>query len=112
MSLQNFPFSRKGKRLNIISRAASQYWSIGIHLLNDTKCAAVRAITLKAHNQAESAMQEIFTKWVDEDPDCSWEKLIYCLRSNKLSDLAKEIENGLNSVTKLCTEGCNCISYI
>ena len=107
MSLQNFPFSRKGKRLNIISRASSQYWSIGIYLLNDTKCAAVKAIKLKAHNQAESAIQEIFTKWVDEDPDCSWEKLIYCLKINKLSDLAKEIEDGLNSVTELYTEGSN-----
>ena len=112
MSLQNFPFSRKGERLNIISRAASQYWSIGIYLLDDRKCVAVRAIKLRANDQAEAAMQEIFTKWVDEDADCSWEKLIYCLKINKLSDLAKEIENGLNSVTKLCTEGCKCISYI
>ena len=109
MSLRNFPFSKKGKQLNIISRAASEYWSIGIYLLDDRKCAAVKAIELSTQykaERAEAAMQEIFTKWVKEDTKCSWKKLIECLKICKLSDLAKEIEDGLKSVTELCSEGC------
>ena len=112
MSLQNFPFSKKGKRLNIIHRAASEYSSIGIYLLNDGKCAAVKAIELSTHYKAEAAMQEIFTKWVNEDTKCSWEKLIECLKICKLSDLAKEIEDGLKSVTELYSEFEGCLLLV
>ena len=112
MSLQNFPFSKKGGRLNIISRAAPQYWSIGIYLLDDRKCAAVKAIELSTHYKAEAAMQEIFTQWVNEDTKCSWEKLIECLKICKLSDLAKEIEDGLKSVAELCSEFKGCLLLV
>lgn len=79
--------------------------SIGIYLLEDRNCAAVKAIQLSTHYKAEAAMQEIFTKWVNEDTERSWEKLIKCLKICNLSDLAQEIEDGLKSVTELCPEG-------
>ena len=107
VSLQDFPFSKKGP-LNIISRAAAKYEAIGTYLLNDKHGNLVQNIQLGAHHQPVTAMRMIFQQWVKEDTECSWKKLIQCLKTCEKNCLAQEIEDGLKSDTESCSEGNHC----
>lgn len=107
VSLHNFPFSKEGQ-LDIISCAAAEYEAIGNYLLNDKTGNLVQAIKLSTHHQAVDAMRMIFREWVNKDTERSWEKLILCLKTCKMSWLAQEIEDGLKSDTESCSEGKHC----
>ena len=93
INLQRFPFEIEGSR-NIIARAARQYRCIGAILLNDKDGALIDGLT--ASNEPQDIMYKIFQKWVREDTQCSWPKLIQCMRQCELSVLAQQIEDALH----------------
>ena len=49
-------------------------------------------------------MREIFGKWLREDADHSWKKLIECLKRCDLNSIASDIEDSLGMSTQ-STEG-------
>ena len=92
INLQRFPLEIEGNK-NIIARAALQYKCIGAILLNDKDGAIIGGLT--ASNEPQEIMYKIFQKWVCEDTECSWPKLVECMRHCELSVLAKQIEDAL-----------------
>ena len=98
INLQHFPFPI-GEQRNIIMLVAYQYRCLGTLLLNDKSGAHVEAI-YKSTQKLEDTMYEIFCTWLREDVNCSWGKLIECLKKSKFGKLAGEMEAalGLNKV--------------
>ena len=92
INLQSFPFDIEGSK-NIIARVAVQYKCIGAVLLNDKDGTIIAGLT--ASNEPRDITYNIFQKWVCEDTECSWPKLIKCMRQCELSALAKQIEDAL-----------------
>lgn len=92
INLQVFPLQIEGSR-NIIARAAVQYKCIGTILLNDKDGSLVAGLTTS--QQPQEIMRNIFEKWIRLDTECSWPKLIECMRQCELVVLAQEIEDAL-----------------
>ena len=91
VNLHSFPFPNENEGIKIIERASKQYQAIGTHLLNDTHGIKVNNIQSKTNGNIE-AMREIFCQWLQEDAQCSWKKLLQCLRKCDCKSLADEIE--------------------
>ena len=68
------------------------YRAIGTLLLNDESGAIVSGIAKTALGNTEDAVRMIYEKWIQEDEDHTWEKLIQCFRDVQLNSLAKELE--------------------
>ena len=68
------------------------YRDIGAILLKDETGAAVRAISMTAHDNSIDAVRMIYEKWVQGDEDHSWKKLAKCFRDVQLNPLARDIE--------------------
>ena len=92
MNLQVFPLQIKGSR-NIIARAAVHYRSIGTILLKDKDGSQIAGLTTS--QQPQEIMRNIFEKWIRLDTECSWPKLIECMRQCELGVLAQEMEDAL-----------------
>ena len=92
VNLQAFPFQIEGSR-NIVARAASQYKCIGAILLNDKDGTLISGLT--ASSDQKEIMHKIFEKWVREDTQCSWQKLINCMKECELIVLAQQMDDAL-----------------
>ena len=92
VNLQAFPFQIEGSR-NIVARAASQHKCIGSILLNDKDGTLISGLTLS--QDPKEIMFKIFEKWVREDIQSSWQKLIECMRRCELIVLAQQMEDAL-----------------
>ena len=90
--LDSLPF--KGDTLKIIQKCCSHYFKLGIQLLNDEDGTEVKRIEMGNNSNPEATMRAIFAEWL-QSKDCSWKRLIACLRSFNLNSLAKSIENAL-----------------
>ena len=85
--------------INIIQQTAARYRDIGILLLNDRSGAIVHGIEVSARGDPVAAVDQIYTRWIEEDVDYSWKKLTQCFRHCGLNCLASDIEqySGLTS---------------
>ena len=92
INLQAFPFKIEGGS-NIISRVAEKYRCIGAILLNDKDGNVIAGIA--ASKEPCDIMYKIFYKWLQEDTECCWEKLMKSLRRCELSVVAQNIEDAL-----------------
>ena len=72
-----------------------EYRSIGTQLLNDGDGSTVKRIHMTTSQVVKDTMHEIFYEWMRTDTECSWQKLIQCLRMCKLCVLAKDIDGAL-----------------
>ena len=89
-----FPCTIKGGK-NIISRVAVRYRFLCTFLLKDEQGYRLANIDKQASYIPEDAMHIIFTWWLREDTECSWEKLISSLRKCELHVVAQDIEDAL-----------------
>ena len=89
MTLQRFPY---GDNPNIIQQVVPHCQSVGAYLLHDKDGAIVNAIEQGTQKQAEDTMLIIFSRWLREDPDHSWEKLIHCLKECGVDVLAEHLQ--------------------
>ena len=87
------PVTCKGKDVRIIPEAAASYHQIGCYLLNDDTGAIVEG--LEKTKQSDT-LRDIFGKWLREDRERSWGKLIDCLKYCDLGSLAEDVETALN----------------
>ena len=95
--LHSFPNERG--HIKIIARASGKFLEIGTELLKDTHGIKVANIQSKTNGNVE-AMHEIFCQWLREDTQCSWKKLVQCLRNCDCKPLADEIDNALEKTRK------------
>ena len=75
-----------------MQQTAARYKDIGILLLNDRNGAIVRAIEVSTRGDPVGAVDMIYTRWIEEDVDYSWQKLTQCFRDCGLNCLASDIE--------------------
>ena len=81
--------STSTRDIRILDESAEKYRDIGTILLNDDSGAIVRGIKVTAEG---NAVRMIYERWLQEDPDHTWKKLIHCFRDVKLNSLARELE--------------------
>ena len=78
--------------IRILEESAVKFRDIGAFLLKDSRGARVRAIANTALGDQVKAVRMIYVKWMEEDEDHSWKKLIKCLRDVQLNSLAGDLE--------------------
>ena len=82
----------KGRHIRILERSAMRYGDIGTILLKDDTGAVVEAIRETARDNPVRAIRMVYEKWIQEDEDHSWRKLVQCFRDVQLNSLARDIE--------------------
>ena len=82
--------------INIIKDISPYYREVGTILLNDETGNKVATIKANCHDEGDEITHNIFKKWINEDPDATWSKLIQCLKDANLHSLAKKIEDSLH----------------
>ena len=88
-----------GSTVNIVKQIGSDYFTLGILLLNDDNGAVTSAITNQHHHNAVAINQEILMRWVrgQGKQPVTWSTLIGVLRDVGLSQLAQAIQESLRS---------------
>ena len=84
-----------GGRRSIITLVAPQYRCLGAHLLNDKRGNVVQSMHMANLGDPVGIMTAIFTQWLREDTECSWKKLIECMKICDLTHIAQEMEVAL-----------------
>ena len=80
-----------GREIRVIDETAAEYHAIGIILLNDKHGTEVENIK-STGEKGKSIIIEIYKKWMKQDTEYSWIKLIKCFRQCGLQRLAKSLE--------------------
>ena len=78
--------------IRIMEESAVKFMDIGVFLLRDDTGAIVRGIANTARGEQLAAVRMIYEKWMQEDKDHSWKKLIKCFRDVQLNFLARDLE--------------------
>ena len=78
--------------IRILEESAVKFEDIGTLLLKDSRGAKVSGIAKTALGDQVEAVRMIYVKWIQEDEDHSWKKLIKCLRNVELNSLARDLE--------------------
>ena len=78
--------------IRLLSETSVHYRAIGTLLLNDESGAIVDGIAKTALGDTEDAVILIYKKWIQEDEDHTWEKLIQCFKDLQLNPLAGKLE--------------------
>ena len=65
---------------------------IGCILLKDETGDIVNGIAKIVRGNPFDGVRMVYEKWIQEDQDHSWKKLIQCFRDVQLNSLAKDIE--------------------
>ena len=77
--------------IRIIEETATQYFKIGVHLLNDQYGNRVEAINVDKRTAAEK-ITEVYRTWLREESYASWATLCGCFRKCGFKSLAQRIE--------------------
>ena len=72
-----------------------QYKRLGNILLKCPKGVKVLAMEKSHAHNVDGVVYDIFQKWLVEDADATWSKLVSCLKEANLHSLAQEIESCL-----------------
>jgi hypothetical protein len=84
--------STSKRNIRISEESAVKFIDIGVFLLRDDTGAIVNAIANTACGDQVQAVRMIYVKWMEDDEDHSWEKLIQCFRDVQLNSLARDLE--------------------
>ena len=85
--------------IKIMEETAVKYRDIGTILLKDDHGVRVKTVTEATKGDPMEAIRMIYARWIREDVDCSWLKLVQCFKDCDLNNLASMIEQhfGLSS---------------
>ena len=76
-----------------MDQIGTNYWDLGILLLNDAKGAVTKAIVKQYHEDAAEINREILQRWIQgQGMPVEWATLIAVLKDIELTELAREIE--------------------
>ena len=80
---------------------SSQWYSIGLELLGQQEVPLLNTIKADNLEDASKCTVEMFLKWLEREPDASWNQLIQALRKPniKLETLASKVEKMLSEGT-------------
>ena len=84
--------STSKRDIRILEESAAKFRQIGALLLRDDTGAIVSGIAYTAFGNHVEAVRMIYEKWMREDEDHSWKKLIQCFRDVQLNSLARDLE--------------------
>lgn len=76
----------------IIEESAEHCWTIGMELLNDPDGVRVRNILSTARDNQVDAIRGIYIRWLEQDENKSWDRLIHCFENCGLASLANRIK--------------------
>ena len=88
-------FPRPSGDINILEQATPKHRQLGNILLNSSNGVRVQAIELSNNSRMDSVVYDIFQKWLVEDSDATWGKLVQCLMQAGLTPLAQDIDSCL-----------------
>ena len=89
-------FSTPSGRLNILQQVGTDYKPmLGNILLKSQNGKRVQTIETTFGHNVDNVVYDIFQKWSSEDGDCTWGKLVQCLRDSNLNPLANDIDSCL-----------------
>ena len=90
-------FPSEGRNINIITRCSSNYYQLGIFLLNDENGDMVKSLEVEHHFNAERIITAIIRTWIrgSGKKPISWNSLIAVLKDVGLCNLADVIQNAL-----------------
>ena len=89
-------FSTPSGRLNILQQVGTDYKPLlGNILLESPNGKKVQTIEATCGQNVDDVVYAIFQKWSSEDGDCTWGKLVHCLRDSNLNALANDIDSCL-----------------
>ena len=89
--LKRFP-TQSGRTTNIVEGIGEKCRDLCTCLLRDNWRAVIRSMELEHRNDHYQIAETVFQRWLAEDPNASWAKLVRALRSIGLGRLAREIE--------------------
>ena len=72
-------------------KAAARWSTLGTHLKIDRH--KLEVIRRDHHNDSEGALHAVFTTWLDNAEEPSWNKIVKALNDTELGVLASEIED-------------------
>ena len=81
--------------INISEQVTPKYRQLGNILLNNANGVRVQAIEMYNNSRMDSVVYDIFQKWLVEDSDATWGKLVQCLMQAGLISLAQDIDSCL-----------------
>ena len=88
-------FLHPSGKINIMQEVVPQFRQLGNILLQDPKGVRVMAIQM-SHGHVDGVVYEIFQRWLIQDVDATWGKLVQCLEDANLSPLAAKINSCLS----------------
>ena len=88
-------FPHPSGNINIMQEVVPQYRQLGNILLQDPNGVRVMAIE-KTHHHVHDVVYDIFQRWLIQDVDATWGKLVQCLKDVSLSPLAAKINSCLS----------------
>ena len=89
--LKRFP-TQSGRTTNIIERIGSRCQDLCTRLLRDDWGAVIKSMELEHRNNHYRIAETVLQRWLAEDPNASWAKLVSALKNIGLGRLAQEIE--------------------
>ena len=92
--------ARKHKGVSIIQASAGKIFEVGAFLLGDSGGIKVTTMKQNAFGDVEEAMRRVYMQWMQQDEECSWEKLAACFRKCDLNDLANYVETNFLQKSK------------
>ena len=72
------------------------YKQLGNILLKDPNGNRVLSIEMSHPHSIHDVVYDIFHKWLVEDADSTWGRLVQCLKEANLNPLAQDIETSLS----------------
>ena len=78
-----------------MQEVAPRYRQLGNVLLQSVNGVRVQAMETTHHHKVDGVVYDIFQKWLVEDADATWSKLVKCLKEASLNPLAGEIDSCL-----------------
>ena len=89
LTLENFP--HPSRYINIMQEVAPKYKHLGNILLQNPSGARVQVMERSHAHNVDDVVYDIFQKWLVEDANATWSKLVKCLKEASLNSLAQEI---------------------
>ena len=93
VTLEKFP--HPSRDINIMQGVVPQYKRLSNILLKDPNGVRVLAMEKSHAYNVDEVVYDIFQKWLVEDAEATWGKLVQCLKDANLNPLAQEIESCL-----------------
>ena len=108
---QLISFRVRSGNINLLEQIGTNYWKLGVQLLNDATGAVTKAIVEQYQNDAAKINMEILQRWIQGGGKLpvEWDTLVKVLKDIQLSELANEMEQALKWVKSW--NSCSCFDH-